>query len=84
MAASRVWNMFRIYGHFKISVLDGGLEAWRISNFTLTDVGEPIQSGNWTANFNPELVIAYEDLAIPGTDGYCVINRLSYYNFLGT
>lgn len=41
-----------------------------------------VQPGNWTARFDPSLVIAYEDLSIPGADGFCVLNRLSWYNFL--
>ncbi len=28
-SAARVWWMFRIFGHDKVSVLDGGLPAWR-------------------------------------------------------
>lgn len=42
LSAARVWNLFRIYGHNKISVLDGGFEAWRTANLTLTDLGDQI------------------------------------------
>lgn len=42
LSAARVWNLFRIYGHYKISILDGGFEAWRSANLTLTDLGEQI------------------------------------------
>ncbi|VDM74715.1 unnamed protein product [Strongylus vulgaris] len=27
--ASRVWWLFKLYGHDKVSVLDGGLDAWK-------------------------------------------------------
>jgi thiosulfate/3-mercaptopyruvate sulfurtransferase len=34
-SAPRVWWMFRVYGHNKIWVLDGGLPQWRTSGFVL-------------------------------------------------
>ena len=37
-SAARVWWMFRTYGHARISVLDGGLPAWR-------QAGGPIETG---------------------------------------
>ncbi|KAI6213376.1 Rhodanese-like protein [Aphelenchoides besseyi] len=82
LSAARVWNLFRIYGHNRVSILDGGFEAWRNANLTLTDVGAPIEPGNWTACFDASLVIAYEDLIMPDSNGFCVLNRLCYYNFL--
>ncbi|GFP92249.1 thiosulfate/3-mercaptopyruvate sulfurtransferase 1 mitochondrial [Phtheirospermum japonicum] len=32
-SAARVWWMFRVFGHDKIWVLDGGLPSWRASGF---------------------------------------------------
>lgn len=37
-SAARVWWMFRAYGHARISVLDGGLTAWRRA-------GGPLETG---------------------------------------
>ncbi|KAF0919466.1 hypothetical protein E2562_029467 [Oryza meyeriana var. granulata] len=34
-SAPRVWWMFRVYGHNKVWVLDGGLPQWRTSGFDL-------------------------------------------------
>lgn len=48
-SAARAWWMFRIYGHDRVAVLDGGLEAWR-------RVGLPLESGEVTrapARFTP-------------------------------
>ena len=37
-SAARVWWMFRVFGHDRVSVLDGGFPAWRAA-------GGPVESG---------------------------------------
>lgn len=41
LSAPRVWWMFRVFGHDKVSVLDGGLGAWRRVGLPL-DSAEPV------------------------------------------
>jgi thiosulfate/3-mercaptopyruvate sulfurtransferase len=56
-AASRGWWMFRIFGHDRVAVLDGGLPKWLME-------GRPVESGaaeapmpkSFVASFRPELV----------------------------
>jgi thiosulfate/3-mercaptopyruvate sulfurtransferase len=48
-SAARAWWMFRIYGHDNVSVLDGGLAAWKRGGF-------PVESGEGSraaARFTP-------------------------------
>ncbi|MCC8359763.1 sulfurtransferase [Salinimicrobium sediminilitoris] len=53
----RVWWMFRVMGHEKIAVLDGGLSAWVKAGFpTQTEHDTAKKRGNFTAHFQPELV----------------------------
>src|ERR1700733_11458762 len=62
-AASRGWWMFRVFGHDKVAVLDGGLPKW------LAD-GRPVESGvpaapapkSFAAEFRPHLVRHPEDI----------------------
>jgi thiosulfate/3-mercaptopyruvate sulfurtransferase len=56
IAAARVWWTFRVFGHDRVAVLDGGLARWR-------GQGRPLQSGPaspapraFTARLRPELV----------------------------
>ena len=62
-AASRGWWMFRVFGHDKVAVLDGGLPKW------LAD-GRPVESGvpsapapkSFAADFRPHLVRDLSDI----------------------
>lgn len=56
IAAGRVWWTFRVFGHDRVAVLDGGLAKWRAE-------GRPLEIGpaspaprRFTARFRPELV----------------------------
>lgn len=62
MAACRVWWMFRIFGHDKVSVMDGGLLRWGRERRATTP-GEMIEeNGSFTATFRPELVKDYDQM----------------------
>jgi thiosulfate/3-mercaptopyruvate sulfurtransferase len=51
-SSGRVWWMFRIFGHRRVAILDGGLLAWRSANF-------PVEAGRSTSpalgDFNARL-----------------------------
>lgn len=57
IASARAWWMFRVFGHDRVSVLDGGFPKWRAE-------GRAVESGpaaaptprSFTATFHPELV----------------------------
>ncbi len=62
MSAARVWWMLRVFGHDRVSVLDGGFPKWR-------NDGHPVEAGaarnasrRFSATFRPELVRAKGDL----------------------
>lgn len=45
-AAPRVWWTFKIFGHDKVSILDGGLPAWIKAGHQLSDAMPPPKSTN--------------------------------------
>jgi thiosulfate/3-mercaptopyruvate sulfurtransferase len=56
IASARAWWMFRVFGHERVCVVDGGFPAWRAQ-------GRPVESGMpspaprpFTARLRPELV----------------------------
>lgn len=62
MAASRAWWMFRIFGHEKVQILDGGLPAWLKAGYpatTKTGAKAPAPS-DYKAAYLPQL---YKDRA---------------------
>lgn len=56
MASARVWWTFRVFGHDRVAVLDGGLARWRQQARPVD--AEPVhaQPQRFIADFRPELV----------------------------
>ncbi|HQT46762.1 MAG: 3-mercaptopyruvate sulfurtransferase [Acidocella sp. 20-63-7] len=56
-SAARLWWMFRVFGHDRVAVLDGGLPAWIAEGGALA-AGEaaPVVVGDFTAGFRAEMV----------------------------
>lgn len=54
----RVWWMFKVMGHSKIAVLDGGLSAWKNENLPTEPIHKKeIFSGNFTAKYHTDMVV---------------------------
>lgn len=49
----RVWSMFHIFGHDKVSILDGGIEDWKNESGPISEGGEP---------FAPPLIASNENI----------------------
>lgn len=63
MASSRVWWMFRVFGHENVYVLEGGLQAWIDQGFgTVKGAPDAPEPGAFTAAFKPEFVVGRNDL----------------------
>ena len=61
-AAARVWWMFKVFGHDKVSVLDGGLPQWfRGKNSTEDGEATPTPAV-FVSNFRPHLVRSIEQM----------------------
>jgi thiosulfate/3-mercaptopyruvate sulfurtransferase len=56
IASARAWWMFRVFGHDRVAVLDGGLARWRQEGRRL-EAGRPAPAPErFSATFRPELV----------------------------
>jgi thiosulfate/3-mercaptopyruvate sulfurtransferase len=55
-SAPRVWWMFRIFGHERVFVLDGGLPKWQVEGRPLEDGLPKILPQSFKAEYHPELV----------------------------
>ena len=65
-SAARVWWMFRVFGHQKIRVLDGGLPAWIASSGEVYDTNsDPITEfivGEFEAQLAPQAIVCKSQL----------------------
>lgn len=63
LSSYRTWWLFRLYGHQKISVLDGGLKKWVADGFETTiDEPEVEKTTDFKVKFNKSLMHSYEDM----------------------
>ena len=76
-SAARTWWMFRLFGHDRVAVLDGGLKKW-------TAEGRPVESGaerhpptTLTPAPRPHLVVGRDGVLEALASGACVVNALS-------
>lgn len=69
-SAPRVWWMFRAFGHDKVVILDGGLNAWKGVAYPVVDRATPQQpAASFTARRDPALVRSFEDMLRIARDG---------------
>ncbi|KIH44263.1 hypothetical protein ANCDUO_25717, partial [Ancylostoma duodenale] len=67
-----------VYGHHKVSVLDGGFEAWKKAKKPVTSDVVVVTPGNWTAKpIDKSLLITYEELDKKNADGKSLFQDLS-------
>ncbi|KAM4705228.1 thiosulfate sulfurtransferase-like [Rhinophrynus dorsalis] len=62
MYAPRVWWMFRVFGHNKVSVLDGGLKNWMKQGLPVTPEKTDEKPETFRAALNPALLKKFEDV----------------------
>jgi len=84
-SAARVWWMFRVFGHERVSILAGGLPRWRAEGRPV-ESGEPaIAPGSFTARARDDaLVCSFEQVrATLGTGGAQIVDARAAARFTG-
>ena len=83
-AAARVWWMFRLFGHNKVQVLNGGLPAWRQAGFDL-QAKQALPPKTYTASYRPELFKRYDDMLANVSSGdFTVLDARDPRRFSGS
>ena len=62
MAASRFWFLMRLAGHEKISVLDGGMDAWLASGLPIASKADDIVATVYPVVFNNQMLVTESEL----------------------
>eukprot|EP01041_Mallomonas_annulata_P012680 gene12680-26706_t len=73
-SAARVWWTFKAFQHAKVSVLDGGLDAWRNAGGPL--LSGPVDEtplGNFTGTLDSKLVCDWQQVLSIVNDGFAQI-----------
>ncbi len=84
-SAARVWWMFRVFGHERVSILAGGLPRWRAEGHPV-ESGEPATvPGSFTARSRDDaLVRSFEQVrATLGTGGAQIVDARAAARFTG-
>lgn len=82
--ASRLWWMLRAFGFEAVSVLDGGLTAWRAAGLPLESGAAAVAADRFEARLRPELVATREEVGAAMRDGgACLVNALRTELFRG-
>ena len=84
-SAARVWWMFRVFGHGRVSVLAGGLPRWRAEGHSLENGESSIAPGSFTAAARDDtLVSSFEQVrATLGTGNAQVVDARAATRFSG-
>jgi thiosulfate/3-mercaptopyruvate sulfurtransferase len=70
-SAQRVWWTFRVYGHDLVSVLDGGLPAWKLDEFETTDEIDKVTSKVFKAQPRNDALIKTYDQMLANVTNEC-------------
>lgn len=81
--ATRVWWLLRVFGHTAVSVLDGGLVAWKAAGHLVASGPVTPATATFTARFRPELVADKAEVRQLSEAGGVVVNALDPATFRG-
>lgn len=83
-ASARVWWMFRVFGHHKVQVLNGGLACWLQKSYPTDAIVPTSIKKNFVAKFHPELVCNLLQMTkIHETASRQIVDSRSQDSFLG-
>lgn len=80
-AATRIYWQFKVLGHEKVAVLDGGYNAWLAAGYPTEEGVNRRPPLTYTANLQPPLVASKEDVLVALENGVPLIDARSanYY-----
>ena len=86
-SAARAYWTFKIFGHAKVSILDGGFAAWKAAYPEQLESGAPVAPapGNFTASFQPQGYVSTEDVKkiVAAGKGATLLDGRTTAQFLG-
>lgn len=83
-AAARVWWMFRVFGHDKVRILNGGLTRWLFLSFPIDSEQLSPTKQTFKARCRPELVLNLQQMVyVQQSNSRQILDARSADSFLG-
>ncbi|XGW30136.1 hypothetical protein V3C99_009273 [Haemonchus contortus] len=83
MWPAKAWWALKVYGHGKVSVLDGGLDAWKKAGYPVTNQVVHRKPGNFTAKpLDDTYLVTFEELEKKNKNGKSLFDELNTINYL--
>ncbi|VDO47337.1 unnamed protein product, partial [Haemonchus placei] len=78
MWPAKAWWALKVYGHGKVSVLDGGLDAWKKAGYPVTNQVVQRRPGNFTAKpLDDSYLVTFEELDKKNRNGKSLFDELN-------
>jgi len=82
-SATRVYWQFKVLGHERVSILDGGFEAWKAAEYPVTTEPLEFEPVSYTADYQSQLVASREDVIAALQNGTQLIDARSASYYMG-
>jgi thiosulfate/3-mercaptopyruvate sulfurtransferase len=82
-SATRVYWQFKVMGHEKVSVLDGGFQAWKEAGLAVSNESLELEPVSYSADFRSQLVASREDVIAALESGMQLIDARSAAYYTG-
>ena len=80
----RAWWLFRLYKHKNVSVLNGGMKAWKAINGPISNKITKIYKSNYMASIDHNILATYEDVkSLYNNKDYQIVDVRSFGRFSG-
>lgn len=80
----RAWWLFKLYKHKNVSVLNGGMKAWKALNGPINNKITKIYKSNYMANIDHSILAKYEDVKnLYNNKDYQIVDARSLGRFSG-
>ena len=57
---ARIWFLFKLFGHEKVSILDGGFKSWTDNKFPVSSEAPTFERSNYVAKLNESLLADFK------------------------
>lgn len=62
LVSGRTWYLFKMFGHDKVSILNGGLNFWKLKKFDVTNESFSTVKTEFKAKFNKNMIRNFEEI----------------------